>query len=482
MLPDIPEQIIERIRNHAFRHITERRETATNLSLDGRIYRAGDVIGPRFQGISADGPTVVVFADDEPLANFGHPCRYLLYHSATGDFLREVPARFPPSLVQSVDRLTPFLTPVTFRDPVPYWYFPPIYRCPRLLPEGARYAVLFAGLTQARHLNDMEFAYRTLIDTYGFSADNIYVLNYDGTRKVWDVTLGKWPGNNTAYTIQVTGKGTRAAFQAAIGDLSSKIRAEDLLFIHTNNHGDFDTSVNDSFLCGWVNDVSNPPPNSDGDFDYYYATDFAADLSALPAYRALVVLMEQCNSGGFNTPIVNSSTASSTTVSSAATSSVESWGSSDGNWDIFAYEWIAAVNGANPDGSALASNPDTNHDGVVDSHEAYNYAVAQDTSDTPQFDASAGGASLTLDQQYYLLWLWCYLLWPILDPIFRESYPEVTYPPVPNPPDPAPYYAMVTSALPELQDLVLPLIEEALVGLRTDAAREIVPILKRATG
>ena len=41
---------------------------------------------------------------------------------------------------------------------------------------------------------------------------------------------------------------------------------------------------------------------------------------------------------------------------------------------------------------------------------------------------------------------------------------------------------MVTSALPELQDLVLPLIEEALVGLRADAAREIVPILKRATG
>jgi hypothetical protein len=481
MLPDIPEQIIDRIRSHALRHIAERQQTSTtNLSLDSRIYRAGDSIGPKFQGIYADGPTVIVFADDEPLANFGHPCRYLLYHPETGDFLREVPARFPPSLVQSADRLTPFLTPKTFREPSPYWYFPPVYRCPRIFPEGNRYAILFSGLTQARHLNDMEFAYRTLIEVYGFHADNIYVLNYDGTLKVWDVTLGTWPGNNTPYTIRVTGQGTRAAFQAVFSDLSSKIQPDDLLFIHTNNHGDFDSTVDDSFMCGWVNDVSNPPPNSDGDFTCYYASEFASDLSVLPAHRALVVVMEQCNSGGFNTPILNFSTAASSSVSSAATYSTESFASSDGNWDIFAYQWIAAANGANPDGSALASNPDTNHDGVVDTQEAYNYAVTQDTADVPQFNVSASGAVLTLDQQYAFKWVWCYILWPILEPIYSEAFPQVTYPPLPNPPDPAPYYALVNSVLPELQNLVLPVIEQDLTRLRADLARKIAPILKRA--
>jgi hypothetical protein len=277
----------------------------------------------------------------------------------------------------------------------------------------------------------------------------------------------------------VTGKGTRAAFQAAFNDLSSKIQPDDLLFIHTNNHGDFDTGANDSFLCAWVNDVSNPPPNTDGAFSYYYASDFASDLSVLPTYRALVVLMEQCNSGGFNTHIVNSSTAKSTSVSSAATSSTESYASSDGNWDVFAYEWIAAVNGANPDGSALASNPDTNHDGVVDSQEAYNYAVAQDTSDTPQFNASTSGAGLTLDQQYAFRWFWCWILWPILGPIYRESFPEVSYPPLPNPPDPAPYYSVVNSALPELQTLALPAIEQGLTDLRADLGRKIAPMLNR---
>lgn len=479
MLPDIPEQIIGRIRSHALRHIAERQQTTTNLSLDSRVYAAGDSIGPRFQGIYAEGPTVIVFADDDPQANFGHACRYLLYHPGTGDFLREIPARFPPSLVQSADRLNPFLTPVTFREPSPYWYFPPIYRCPRIIPEGNRYAILYSGLTQARHLNDMEFAYRTLVDGYGFQADNVYVLNYDGTRKVWDTALGNWPGNNTAYTIKVTGQGTRAAFQAVFSELSAKMQPDDLLFIHTNNHGDFDPSVNESFLCGWVNDVSNPPPNSDGDFTCYYASEFAADLSVLPAYRALVVLMEQCNSGGFNTPILNASTAKSSSVSSAATVSTPSYSSADGNWDTFALQWIAAINRANPSGSALASNPDTDHNGSVDTQEAYNYAVSQDTQDSPQFNASSAGASLTLDQLYVFEWLWCWILRPILEPIYDKVFPQVSWPPQPNPPDPAPYYELVNSALPELQDLIRPAIKRDLADLRDELARKIAPVLER---
>jgi hypothetical protein len=476
MLPDIPEQVIDAIRGHAFRHVADRQQTATNLSLDSRVYRAGDSIGPSFQGIYADGPTVIVFADDEPLANFGHPCRYLLYNPETGDFIREVSARFPPSLVQSADRLTPFLTAVTFREPVPYFYFPPPYRCPRPIPEGTRYAILYSGLTQARHLNDMEFAYRTLIDGYGFSADNIYVLNYDGTLKVWDVTLGNWPGNNSPYRIKVTGEGTPAAFQAAFADLAAKIQPDDLLFIHTNNHGDFDANAGYSFMCGWVNDVTSPPPNED-DFTRYYSFEFAEDLAVLPAHRALVVLMEQCNSGGFNAPILGASTAEYSSVSSAATESVSSFASADGNWDIFAQEWIAAVNGTNPNGSALAYNPG------VDTQQAYNYAISQDSVDTPQFNASTSGADLTLAQIYEWELVWCIILRPILEPIFRETFPTAPYPPLPSPPDPAPdYYALVNRALPELQNLILPAIEQDLAALRTDLASRVSLILKRAEG
>jgi hypothetical protein len=476
---DLPEQILEKIRTHAFRHIAERQQTNTNLALVHRIYKPGDHIGPKHQQIYVDHPTAVVFADDEPLANFGHPCRYFLYDPHSGEFLKEVPARFPPNVRNTESGLTPFFVPVTFNKPSPYWYFPPIYRCPRIFPVGTRYAILYSGLTQGRHLNDMEFAYRTLIDVYGFSAENIYVLNYDGTLKVWDIALGNWPGNNTPYQIQVTGQGTRAGFQAVFAELAGKMQSEDLLFIHTNNHGDYDGTVGDSFLCGWINDVSNPPPNSDGDFTCYYASEFAADLSVLPAYRALIVMMEQCNSGGFNAPILASSTAAATSVSAAATASVSSFGSGDGNWDIFAYQWIAAVNGAYPDGSALASNPDTNHDGVVDTQEAYNYATSQDGLDIPQFNASATGASLTLDQQFTFWWFWCWILWPIFEPIYREAYPAVTFPPQPNPPDPAPYYELINRVLPEIQQLVLPAIEEELGGLRAKLGARIASVLGR---
>jgi hypothetical protein len=485
---DLPDHLIERIRTHAFRHITERQQFNTNLSLVNRLYKAGDHIGPRHQRIYVDQPTAVVFADDEPLANFGHPCRYLLYSPENGEFRGEVPARFPPNVRSTGDAegrnkengLTPFFSQVAFVNPIPYRYWPPIYRCPRLIPEGNRYAILFAGLTQGRHLNDMEFAYRTLIDVYGFKAANIFVLNYDGTRKVWDKTLGNWPGNNTPYTINVTGQGTRAGFQAVYADLAAKMGPEDLLFIHTNNHGDFDSNANQSFLCGWVNDVTSPPPNSDGDFTYYYANEFAADLAVLPAYRALIVMMEQCNSGGFNAPILASSTAASSSVSSAATASVSSWGSADGNWDIFAYEWMAAMNGAYPNGSSLTSSPDTNHDGVIDTLEAYNYAVANDSSDTPQFSASAGGAALTLDQYYVYFWLWCWIVWPIFEPIYRELYPLPTYPPQPNPPDPGPYYELVNRVLPELQKLVLPAIDNQLGALRSELEPRIATLLNRS--
>jgi hypothetical protein len=479
MLPNLPERTLDRIRTHALRHVTEREQTSTNLSLDSRIYKSGERIGPELQRIHAEGPTVVVFADDDPKANFGHDCRYLLYNPETGEFIREVPARFPPNLTKSANRLTSFFAPVTFEKPLPYWYRPPIYFCPRLVPTGTRYAILYSGLTQARHLNDMEFAYRTLMNVYGFKAENIYVLNYDGTRSVFDITLGNWPGNNTPYTIQVNGKGTRPAFQNVLNTLAGKLQAEDLLFIHTNNHGDNFNDGNGSFLCQFLHG-GDSAPNEDGDWTPYYASEMAADLATLPAYRALVVMMEQCNSGGFNTPIINASTAGATSVSSAATAAVSSYASSDGNWDVFAYEWIAAVNGSYPNGSTLASNPDTNHDGVVDTLEAYNYAVANDGSDTPQLNASATGATLTLDQQYAFAWAWCWIIWPIFWPIYREFYPEITYPPQPNPPDPAPYYALLNRVLPEIQPLLLGTLDVELNTLREKLGAVIGPVIERA--
>ena len=50
---------------------------------------------------------------------------------------------------------------------------------------------------------------------------------------------------------------------------------------------------------------------------YYYAADFATKVATLPKYDTLMVMMEQCHSGGFNSPVFANSTAALTTVASA---------------------------------------------------------------------------------------------------------------------------------------------------------------------
>jgi hypothetical protein len=52
-----------------------------------------------------------------------------------------------------------------------------------------------------------------------------------------------WPGDGTAYRIQVSGPGMRAGFEAAIADLKGKLHRLDTLLINTNNHGDWDSTA-----------------------------------------------------------------------------------------------------------------------------------------------------------------------------------------------------------------------------------------------
>jgi hypothetical protein len=61
----------------------------------------------------------------------------------------------------------------------------------------------------------------------------------------------KWPGDGTAYRIKINAQGNRAAFQAAFAALKAKLKSDDLLFIHTNNHGD--NFGSGSFLCEYPN-------------------------------------------------------------------------------------------------------------------------------------------------------------------------------------------------------------------------------------
>src|SRR5882724_9438411 len=94
----IDERMTRRIQEDAFRSLPGARIHSTNLHIDVDVREAGRHIGPEVDKIVVERPTVVVFVDEEPLANFAHPCRYRLYDASSAELYRDTPARFPPYL------------------------------------------------------------------------------------------------------------------------------------------------------------------------------------------------------------------------------------------------------------------------------------------------------------------------------------------------------------------------------------------------
>ena len=123
------------IRKDAFRNLEFEKRQTTNLYLDYRVYEKGEKLGPEFQKIVVKKPSVLVFADDVPMANFGHDCRYLLYDAENGRLHSEIPARFPPFLRKRPETLLPFHEPVRIQPNPQLFWVPPILRCPIWIPD-----------------------------------------------------------------------------------------------------------------------------------------------------------------------------------------------------------------------------------------------------------------------------------------------------------------------------------------------------------
>jgi hypothetical protein len=389
----MPDLDLRAIQDHAVtRHPWSKMKT-TNLFIRKSVLKAGSAILAYRQEIPLRRDTVMVFADDAPQFNWSHPCRYLLYDARTNEAYDEVPAQFPPYMTQVPNDFEPFHMPVRLDVPDIHW---PIWQLPRWpvrFPKGQRYAVLYSGASNNRHTNDLEFLYRVLRHHYGFADANIYCLNYDGTLNYsgGPHPVGNWPGDNTPYQMPVKGAGTKAALDAVLDEIRAKVKPDDVLLIHTNNHGGWN-GPGQAYLCTY----SGPS---------YMAADFGAKLAQFPPFYCLMAMYEQCHSGGFNAVTVANSKATYTTVSSACLESNNSIGGA--SFDPFARDWISAMMGTTPSGGALAFNPDSNGNGRVSAHEAHNYADAvHDPYDTPIYSENSVTAGETnLGQRYVWWWL-----------------------------------------------------------------------------
>jgi hypothetical protein len=248
------------------------------------------------------------------------------------------------------------------------------------LTDDNRFALLWTSqISNRRHVEDTEFAYRILRHKFGFPASNIYVLCYDGTIDSTDfhgTDMATWVGDGTAYQMQVSAAATKAKLQSTLTAISNRMNADSLLFVHTNNHG------SPSGLCVDNSSVLTP-------------AEWSTMLDGMSAFGTLVVTMEQCYSGAFLQPTLDHSNAGRTSFASAVPADKVSAG--DWHFDQWARTWFEAVNGATAYGASLAHNPDTSGNGKVSVKEAFTYSDTYEYAnsyDDPQYgDTPAGCGS-----------------------------------------------------------------------------------------
>jgi len=410
------EIILRKVQDHAMSSLSWTQLRTTNLHIEKEDKPRGALLAahPPRAGFKLKRNSIVVFADDAPAFNWSHPCRYLLYDAKTGEPYEEVHDEFPPYLTKVPESYVPFHQPVRLDPGEILWPIKPLLRCPLRFPAGERYAILYSGASNNRHTNDLEFLYRTLRHLYGFKSNNVICLNYDGTLNYSGAPhpVGNWPGDNTPYQMPINGPGTKAALDQALDAIKAKIKAQDFLLIHTNNHGGWN-GPGQAYLCTF----SGPA---------YFAADFGAKLATFPPHYCLMAMYEQCHSGGFNAPTIANSKATYTTVASACLEANNSIGGA--TFDPFARDWIAAMAGHTPTGTALAFNPDTNHNGRVSASEAFHYAdVVHDPYDTPVYSQNIAAAGDTFLAQRYVWWWWwwCFDIVKLAEPVYiKMPIPE----------------------------------------------------------
>jgi len=184
-------------------------------------------------------------------------------------------------------------------------------------------------------LNDLEFCYRMLTDHYAFAPEDIAVCYFHGKLEVGvDPQPTSYPDEGTDEPYEITArittdrKGTGAAVGAALRALNAnnKLQPDDLVFVHINGHG---------YMNGGEAYLLEEGGGK------YTAGDFSKDLEDLRPHAKLLIMMEQCFSAGFITPVLNANIQAQS-VSIACASATYSGFTNDQLFNCFSKAWIAA--------------------------------------------------------------------------------------------------------------------------------------------
>jgi hypothetical protein len=367
----VPEELKARVRKIAYEALAPRAQLTTNLYLDSWSVPRGTDLGASFESWTVERDSVLCFADFEPQANFAHPCSYFLHDAGTGELVRRVSAQFPPYPLEGLRTLDLFheakrLPEAPLKEPprgggLEARMQPLLAAADTASAMGRRYAILFSGVSDPHHLNDLELCLR-MLKSFGFAANDIFVLFHNGTQTS-SPFLDKqghrrtWPGStdplDNQFTLTPTGKGSRKAFNAVLNQLSQKLQPGDLVYIHTEGHGGirYGTGGGQYLHC-----LADGPGSTDRYFDFQ----MQADLQQIQGYDSLLVVMNQCFSGGFVDAVLAGSKAQRTYFTAACEWNRMAYATSDLKWNRFSRNWIERekLNDA---------------DGKVEAREAYVY-------------------------------------------------------------------------------------------------------------
>lgn len=318
----------------------------------------------------------IIFVDPSPGMGWEHLC----YTAEYPKFIKvgDDPTRFT---VYPSERMTPpegTLTPVylevsfmTNQDYRPYVKKATLTQA-QLDDAEHTYAIIINGgvtpfMNYERYWNDCSFIYQTLTNRFGVPKKNIYPLMSDGEDPAADMfTLD---GRYTSQSLDLDRDGADESIQAAtksnvkqsFNSLKQSLTAGDQVLIYVMDHGGYDTTTKESYICLWNNEQLNG----------YELNEMIARL--LERGVSVNVLLGQCYAGGFL-----KYTGLSGCVTMAACGETEpSWACPDIPYDEFVYHWTCGINGADH-----KMTPIDHKDMFEDNHytmlEAYEYAMNND--------------------------------------------------------------------------------------------------------
>jgi hypothetical protein len=289
----------------------------------------------------------VFLSDDNPYANWFHPCRYVIVNSINGDYTIDNSDIYPVALYTDYE--------IILQRPVPPG--PPPPPCPNSDPTYASpnphlHAVLIAGAVAivgnqtVSFDDDISVIYNALREQ-GYQKSNIIVLDYDGNdQNLQDIT---WHGDlDNDGNSEISGATYHNVIDNTFDELAeggaNPLTPEDQLFVYVTDHGT--TYASHSAIC-------IPVQGSPTTTDYYTSFQLMQRVHNIQCAQ-MIFVFQPCQAGEFIDELLSDQTALclnrivQTDTKNNESGHPERQITGGNKYDEFTYYWAAAIRGYYP--------------------------------------------------------------------------------------------------------------------------------------